>query len=152
MLLAAIRDAQQDKCPNPECQVIVYDWTNCAAVRCGSCKHDFCGVCMKFHTPGDSHAHVLACNENREKCYYISDAFMAELRFKRRRTRVFALLDAALEDVRRKVAVFVAEDAIKIPAKETEFMKEEEFVKRYLLKAEDAKLSSKLRPIVRRYK
>lgn len=149
-LIAALRDALQDKCPNPDCGVIVFDWVNCAAVRCDTCKHDFCGVCMKYYIKGDAHTHVRTCTENREKNYYITEAFMAELRYNRRRARVYAVLDAEPVQARLEVAVFMAEDALKIRTKETEFMMEEEFVKRYLLTAKDMELSSKLRPIVKR--
>ena len=107
---------------------------------------------MKFHINGDAHQHVRQCSENREKCLFISVSFKAELRFKRRLARVFKVLDAAPERARCEVALLLAEDSIKVPAKETSFMTDEAFVRRYLLKVEEARLSSKLRPIVRRYK
>ena len=92
------------------------------------------------------------CSENRAKHTFISESLKAELRLKRRLARVLTVLDAAPERAACEVALLLAEDSIKVPAKETSFMTEEAFVRRYLLKVEEARLSSKLCPIVRRYK
>lgn len=48
------------------CDMVIFEWDACMAVRCANCRNDFCGWCLKV-CGKDAHPHVKICDKNPKK-------------------------------------------------------------------------------------
>ena len=57
---SVIEELLNDKCP--ECQMPIFDFDGCLALRCNRCKTEFCALCFTVQKE-DCHAHVRKCTQ-----------------------------------------------------------------------------------------
>ena len=114
------------------CEMVVFDWDACMAVRCKHCNHDFCGWCLK-DCGRNAHSHVRQCkdNPNPGEVFPIIDPKNPHLKpkdqvWKVKRTRMIAefvkeqVKQEYVEELCKAVSPYLKDLDIKFPLVEAE--------------------------------